>query len=1109
VRGAAGIPNVRRGDQVTHFGPFRLDTQDQCLWRDAVRIQLPPKLFSVLGHLVANAGRLITQNELLEAVWPETYVQPEVLRKYILELRKALGDDPKKPVYIETVPKRGYRFLAEVSTGDSTASSSASGAAGALGGNGSASSGSILSGAGSTAGAWRTPGPANASTPRAFGAGRSGGPGSEAVGGLPQTLPPPEAHGLADLVGRHLELSRLESLFELAAQGQRQLVFITGEAGIGKSTLVDALERRLRARPGVRIARGQCVEGFGGKEAYYPVLDAFSQLLRGPDSARVIEGLAQHAPAWLIQFPALLTPDQRESLRREILGATRERMVREIFQAMEALSAELPLVVILEDLHWVDPSTLDLLSAIARGRGNARLCIVGTYRPVEVILSQNPLKSLKQDLVVHRLCSEVALERLTERDVAMYLAREYPGADEVPGFARVLHQQSEGNPLFMSAILGDLLKEGVLSSQDGRWTVNAAPEDLVPAVPETLQQMIEAQLDRLSAAEQRALRSAAIAGTRFSAWTIASVLDAGLPETEEVCERLAQAQQFLRPRKSGTSLGSALSAQYEFRHSLYREALYRQIPSGQRALLHRKLAEKAQELLESAGREAQLEYASELALHFENARDFERAARYSILSAENAALRYAHRDAIHTLEHALTLVAGVPPRAAAALEIELLERISDAHYALGDMDRSAETDRRIIQIASERGMRAAHVGALTRLARALAFRDPNDCVVVCEQAVEMSRALEDPLLQARTEMLAACWRIVSDGWNRRDADICAGARRRIHDLRGLDLPAYYEILYAHVQSIQGNYEDSYEIARGGIEKAAETHSLVVYLSSLSSMAFALMHLGWWGQLRRTLENAIDLSLKNGNTPWRDIFQAMLAWLHMQSFEFGGARRIASELLETNTEEPAGQVRTMALLTIAYSDLTSGRADLALENFLRVRDREPKPKFFLQWYWRMISEFGVVGAYLEQGEIEKADSAARMFLEDALSTADPALQSPAWDGMARVSAARGDLEKAWEYTGNAFQAVENLGLPSMMWRVHHTASRLQLRMGNRGAAAAHSESAASALLEASRSFEASDPLRRSLERAAENLKADFQRQLEVARVAGAGDAAERG
>src|SRR5258708_26022948 len=96
------------------YKTFRLDTANLLLWRDGVRVPLAPKAFDVLAYLVEHAGRLVTQDEILEALWSETYVNPEVLRKYILEVRKALGDRPNNPEFIETVPKRGYRFVTPV-----------------------------------------------------------------------------------------------------------------------------------------------------------------------------------------------------------------------------------------------------------------------------------------------------------------------------------------------------------------------------------------------------------------------------------------------------------------------------------------------------------------------------------------------------------------------------------------------------------------------------------------------------------------------------------------------------------------------------------------------------------------------------------------------------------------------------------------------------------------------------------------------------------------------------------------------------------------------------------------------------------------------------------
>ena len=1016
------------------FGSFHLDSGNRCLWRGRDRILLKPKVFAVLSYLVEHPGRLVTQDELLEAIWPEIYVQPEVLRTYILELRKILGDHPKNPLYIETIPKRGYQFVAAFSEPPATAAVSA------------------------------------AQAP----------------------------------VGRERELGQLDECLRRVLDGQRQVVFVTGEAGIGKSTLVETFEQRLSQRPGLRLIRGQCVEGFGGKEAYYPVLDALNQLLRGAAGEPAVQTFVAHAPTWLMQFPALLKPAQREALQREILGATRERMVREFCLALEALTDETPLVLILEDLHWGDPSTFDLISALARGRTPARLMLVGTYRPVEVILLQSPLKTLKQDLALHKLCTEVALERLAEAQVAEYLAAEFPSAELPAGLAALMHRHSEGNPLFMTAIAAELVKNGLLVSAGGHWKLTVPLEQIEPGVPETLQQMLEIQVERSSEAEQRLLKCASIAGHRFSAWAIASMLGTGIAEAEEVCERFVQRQQFLRPGRGPGCAGSDLSAHYEFRHALYLKVLYRQIPLAQRVQWHRTLAEKMESALLGAGADPRPELASELALHFEGGRDFEHAVQYLISSAQNSSRRYAHRDALATLERARGLLAGMPPDAACALELEILERISDAHYALGNLGGSAEADGAALALAEQSGLKAAQVNALTRLARVMAFSDPDSCVAVCERAERVCSTHDDPLLLARTEILAATWRIINNGWSEPDAERCAAAQRRIRELSGPEKPAYYEVLFAHVQVLRGEYRDAYEIARSGLERALETHSLVVYLSSLSSLALALMHLGWWGELRGTVESGIELAQKNGNERWRVLFEAMLAWLHLRAFDFETAREIAARLLETQVEEPAGQVRTMALLTTGYADLASGEARRALDCFRKVRDRAPTPKFFLQWYLRMNSEPGLVRAYLQLQDLPQARAAAESFLNDALRTADPALRSQAWEAMARVAAGQGDGAQALEYMEQAFSAVRDHDLPSIRWRLHATAARLHLQLGDLASSERHCQQAAAGLRHTAASFGQNDPLRHTLLGAVDKLEADFHREIKNARLASAGD-----
>lgn len=507
------------------FGPFRLDTVNHCLWRAGQRMPLTPKTFDILRYLVERTARLVTQDELLEALWPETYVNPENIRKYISEIRKVLGDRRHEALFIETFPKRGYQFIAKVTDERPFTTASA-----------------ILETAGS-------------------------------------------------MVGRDAALTRLDGHFQRALNGQRQVIFVTGEAGIGKTTLVDVFQQHASRHPNLRLARGQCIEGFGGKEAYYPMLEALGSLIQSAKDESTVRML-EKAPTWLAQFPSLVKPELRDWLQREIKGNTRGGMVREICEVLEATTATAPLVLILEDLHWVDSSTLDFISAFARRREPARLLLIGTYRPVEVVLSQSPLKALKDDLLVRRLCEEVAMERLDESEVAGYLAKEFADNSFPPGLANLIHHNSGGNALFMVAIVRDILQRRLITNDGGAWTLTAPLEEIYPGIPEALQPMLDSQFGLLSEEEQRILQSGSVAGERFSVWAAAVMLEKSPASIEETCDKLARRQQFIRFVGIHEAANGTHSAHFEFRHSLYRQALYRRLPSLLRSRLHRSLRER-------------------------------------------------------------------------------------------------------------------------------------------------------------------------------------------------------------------------------------------------------------------------------------------------------------------------------------------------------------------------------------------------------------------------------------------------------------------------------------------------------------------------------------
>src|SRR5215510_4082331 len=168
------------------------------------------------------------------------------------------------------------------------------------------------------------------------------------------------------LVGREAEVTTLHQWFANALQGERHLGFITGEAGIGKTTLVDTFVAQLAGQAPLWIGRGQCIEQYGAGEAYLPLLEALGQMGRTPDGPQLIALLRQQAPSWLLQLPALLAPGEYEELQRYAGGTTRERMLRELAEVMEALTAVRPCVLVLEDLHWSDAATIEWLAYMAR-----------------------------------------------------------------------------------------------------------------------------------------------------------------------------------------------------------------------------------------------------------------------------------------------------------------------------------------------------------------------------------------------------------------------------------------------------------------------------------------------------------------------------------------------------------------------------------------------------------------------------------------------------------------------------------------------------------------------------------------------------------------------
>lgn len=612
-------------NSVVRFGHYRLDRPAGRLWRKSHEVKLPPKAFETLRYFVERPGQLITKNDLLTAIWAPAVVGDATLASCIQALRQALRDNAKNPRYIETVPRRGYRFIENVVSHQHTVASNKEEARG-----------------------WR----------------------------LEASFPSPPVSSLKPLaspiVGRETALAQLHRWLDKAMSGERQVVFISGEAGIGKTTFVEVFLSEVRGpkseltpnppplSPGVWVGEGQCIEHYGAGEPYLPLLEALGRLCRQPDGEQVVAVLAQYAPTWLVQMPAVISAEECEVLRRKTGDTTQERMLRELAEAVEVLTAERPLVLWLEDLHWADVATLDWLALLARRRERAKLMVLGSYRLAEVSVTDHPLRAVKQELQLHGYCEELPLTFLTEAQVAEYVSRRFAVDAQyvapLQELASAIHRRTEGNPLFMVNMIEALIAQHVLSMTEGRWIITEHAELAMTGIPVSLRQLIEQQYERLPPEAQQVLAVASVAGVEFSAATVAASRTITLDTVEEQCDALVRRAHFLRLSGTQQWPDGTVATRYHFLHALYQEVMYEQLSAGRRQRLHQQLGERIEQGYGGHAREV----AAELAMHFERGRVYAKAIQYHHQAGENAAQRSAQTEAIEHFSTGLVLLKNLP-----------------------------------------------------------------------------------------------------------------------------------------------------------------------------------------------------------------------------------------------------------------------------------------------------------------------------------------------------------------------------------------------------------------------------------------------------------------
>jgi predicted ATPase len=433
-------------------------------------------------------------------------------------------------------------------------------------------------------------------------------------------------------VGRQAERARLLEIYARVAGGAGAFVAVTGEPGIGKTSLIeDFLDDLAAAGNPPAIVRGRCAESLAGSEAYLPLLDAIAGMLHSARGARFETAVKTAAPTWHAEIASL-----------PVEAASQERMKRELAALLLEISRERPAVVVVDDLHWADVSTVDALNYLAGRFSDVPVLVLTGYRPSDMTLVKHPFVAIRNDMQARGLFEEIPLTFLEPADVERYLATAFPGHAFPRGFAAAMHARTEGSPLFMADM--------------ARWVVARGATGIPADLPQSLRGMIARKIDQVDDEDRWLLLAASVQGYEFDSAVLAEALPMDPAEVEERLVALGQVHVFVSRAGEQEFPDGTLTVRYRFVHVLYQNVLYESLQPTRRAALSRAIAAS---LVRHYGNETG-PIAGRLAVLYETARDFASSARHFYVAAQRAVALFAFREALSLAERGVDAIRGLP-----------------------------------------------------------------------------------------------------------------------------------------------------------------------------------------------------------------------------------------------------------------------------------------------------------------------------------------------------------------------------------------------------------------------------------------------------------------
>jgi class 3 adenylate cyclase/tetratricopeptide (TPR) repeat protein len=840
--------------------------------------------------------------------------------------------------------------------------------------------------------------------------------------------------GLTPFVGRDRELQTLLARFADVEAGRGQVVFIAGDAGIGKSRLLYELRRRLAdENRAVSWVEGQCVS-FGQPIPFLPLVDllrknfGIEEFDGEPEIIAKIEAgmrrmgdLDAHVP--FIRY--LLSVDPGDATVAAMDAPNRRRMAFAALRALAVRGAQLrPVVLVIEDLHWMDPGSEEFIGSLMESLAGVAVMLILTYR-----VGYAPSFGSRS------YYSTLMLTTLGEHE-ALAVARGALGVSELPReLLAALTQKAEGVPLFIEEVAKTLLDLGVLRREGERLLFVGGPEAI--NVPETINDIIMARLDRLGDDGKRTVQLASVIGRQFLVRLLSRV--STMPQQVDGLLRELQSLELIYQQ------GLMPEPAYVFKHAVIQDVAYNSLLRERRRELHRSVGFALEELYP----DRLAEHYEELAHHFSEGEAWAKAFEYLWRSGDRAREASANATALEWYARALEAAARVVPPVSRLQLAQVHQRRAQILTAVARLEEARSEALQMLQYARAEGDRRLEAEAHAEIAychyMALSSDQVADLQTNARRAHDIARDIGDDRLIARTLFLMGSL----DQMQARLTD----AETKFAESLALGRTGNYRDIVVQSQTLlslqrnwQGRFDDAVAMCVAVEAAAREIHDGFNEVFGMSNRCFALIGRGHYRAAYDVLAHGRTLARERQNHFMFGRMTNTLAWLRQEYGDFAGALELNRESRDIGQRIKNGNVEISALIDLGFNDLALKGPRPALALFEETLERARKAFGAHRWRWSIHLAFGLTTALTLLGRDGEALAQANRGLAEAEQT--ESLKYVGWFHARRGELALrgGDAAAAADSLDRAVAIARRIGYPTLTWQAADLLARARVLLG---------------------------------------------------------------